>query len=88
MTHSSITFKAHNNNKNIALTITKPQKSVGEDEYYCNVSVKGITENKKIYGVDQNQAYQLSNKYILVLIEKHNLSLDPKDLQLLKDNAK
>lgn len=56
--------------------IFSPEKTVGQDDYSCVVRCPDILDNdKRIFGVDADQALELSKIFIKTLWEHHGIAL-------------
>ena len=62
--------------KSLDIKILAPTKMVGDDDYYCVVQAPLLLgDDKKIIGIDPEQARTLSVKFIKLLLE-HKKVLD------------
>ena len=66
----------------VQLYLEGPNASERELEYYCIIGLDGggISERRKIYGIDQFQAVILSLRHLNFLAEKAALSIAPREL--------
>lgn len=66
----------------VHLYLEGPEASEKESEYYCVIGLEGggISECRKIYGVDQIQAIILSLRHLKFMAEKAAQSLVPRRL--------
>ena len=57
------------------LIISKPIKSEGENDYYCEIIChKLFNKPKRIFGVDNEQAVLLSKQFIKTIIGKNEIT--------------
>ena len=58
------------NREEFLLTISKPEKTPGHDDYFCRIMCShGICKEEKIHGIDKTQARDLSIEYIHLLLD-------------------
>ena len=52
-----------------------PEKTEGEDEYFCRVKAGGLfSGEKKIFGAQADQAYELAQRFIRSLLKEKSWS--------------
>lgn len=68
--------------EDVRLYLEGPQKTEREGDYFCIIGLDGagISEYKKIYGVDQFQALILSLRHLNYLVNKTAQSIIPRQL--------
>lgn len=63
----------------VEATIASDGSQDGADDYYAVVSISGIFDSKKVYGVDPIQSFSLGLKMIEMYTEKKRIGEDSDD---------
>jgi len=72
------------NRKPFHLRVSEPNKTEGEEDYYCLVHAPALfKDDKKIFGVNEKQARELALQFIKQMVgDKKLIDKDGQDVQL------